>query len=178
MNPAWSIRTGRLVLSPVGWQDLPELQALKGDPAVYALMLGGVRGPAQVAAELAEDVMFWAARGVGMWLARPATGGAAVGLTGLHERPDGLGVGLRFAFRPETRGRGLAREAAGAALQFAHYHAGLERVVAVTRESNIASRTVLGSIGMRPCAAFVRDGHPMMVFESVVGPASGALEPV
>ncbi len=167
MNPAWVIRTGRLVLSPVGWQDLPDLQALKGDPRVFAQMLGGVRSPGQVAEELAQEVGFWAARGVGMWLARDAPDGAALGLTGLHERPDGRGMGLRFAFRPEVRGHGLAREAAGAALRFAHGQAGLPRVVAVAREGNFSSRVLLGAIGMRPCGAFKRDGHPMLVFESV-----------
>ncbi|HYZ61146.1 MAG TPA: GNAT family N-acetyltransferase [Acetobacteraceae bacterium] len=165
MNPPWAIRTGRLDLTPVGWQDMPDLCALKGDPLVYAAMLGGVRGPVQVAAELAEDTAFWARHGVGMWMVRE--NGAAIGLTGLHERPDGRGIGLRFALRPETRGRGLAREAAGAALRFAHDRARLGRVVAVARESNVASRTVLGAIGMRECDAFLRDGERMLVYESL-----------
>ena len=164
------IRTGRLVLSPVSWQDLPDLQALKGDPLVFGQMLGGVRSPGQVAEELAQDIAFWPAHGLGMWLARDAPGRAALGLTGVHERPDGRGMGLRFAFRPETRGRGLAREAAGAALRFAHDQAGLRRLVAVTRDSNFSSRVLLGAIGMRPCGTFERDSHPMLVFESVATP--------
>ena len=172
MNPAWRIQTGRLVLTPVGWQDLPDLEALKCDPRVYGPMLGGVRGPSQVAAELAQDTAFWAGRGVGIWMVRQEPNTAALGLTGLHERVDGRGTALRFAFRPEVRGRGLAREAAGAALRFAHDRAGLLRVVAVTRESNFASRTVLGAIGMRPCGTFDRDGSPMLLFESLARPRS------
>lgn len=166
MNPAWVIRTGRLVLTPVAWPDLPDLMALKADPSVYAQMLGGVRSPAQVRDELAAEQAFWGARGVGMWAARE-DGGALLGTTGLHERPDGLGMALRFAFRPEMRGRGLAREAAGSALRFAHDRAGLSRVVAVTRETNIASRTVLGAIGMRECDGFLRAGEHMLVYESL-----------
>lgn len=169
MNPAWVVRTGRLVLAPVGWTDLPDLIALKGDASVYAQMLGGVCGPARVRDELAAEQAFWAARGVGMWAVREAEGAALVGLTGLHERPDGLGVALRFAFRPEKRGRGLAREAAGAALRFAHDRAGLARVVAVTRETNLSARTVVGAIGMRWYAEFMRGGERMLVFESVAG---------
>ena len=168
MNPAWTIRTGRLVLTPVSWRDLPELVALKADPRVYALMLGGVRSPVQTAAELAAEIVFWAARGVGMWAARDGAGeGALSGIAGLHERPDGRGTALRFAFRAEVRGRGLAREAAGAALRFAHDRAHLARVVAVAREENFSSRTVLGAIGMRPCETFSRDGHRMILYESV-----------
>jgi RimJ/RimL family protein N-acetyltransferase len=166
MTPSWTIRTGRLVLNPVGWPDIADLCALKGDPTVYALMLGGVRSPVQVALELTEDTTFWARHGVGMWMARDLTG-QALGLTGIHERPDGRGIALRFAFRPEVRGRGLAREAAGAALRFAHDRARLARVVAVARESNISSRTVLGAIGMRRCDAFMRGGERVLIYESL-----------
>ena len=164
VNAAWVIRTGRLVLNPVGWRDLPELRALKGDPAIYAQMLEGVRNPGQVAAELAHDTAFWAKHGVGIWTVRERD--PLIGLTGIHERHDGLGMALRFAFDPAARGRGLAREAAGAALRFAHDQAGLKRVVAVARESNINSRTVLGAIGMRESGEFMRGRDRMLIFES------------
>jgi len=166
MNPSWHIRTGRLHLSPVGWGDLAELERLKGDPATYAQMLGGVRSPGQVAEELAADTQYWAARGVGMWVVRPVADGLALGLTGIHDRPDGRSPALRFAFTPASRGHGVGREAAGAALRFAH-DAGLGRVFAVAKDSNIASRTILGAIGMRTCDAFLRRGEMVTVYESV-----------
>ena len=46
MNPLWILRTARLVLTPVGGADLPDLRAIKADPRVFAIMLGGVRTPA------------------------------------------------------------------------------------------------------------------------------------
>ena len=167
MAPSWSIRTGRLALTPVGWRDIDDLYGLKSDPLVYASMLGGVRTPVQVTDELAEDTQFWARHGVGMWLVRDLRG-AMVGLTGLHERVDGRGIALRFALRAETRGRGMAREAAGAALRFAHDRAHIPRVVAVARENNFGSRTVLGAIGMRECETFTRGGETMLMFESLI----------
>ncbi len=166
LSPAWTIRTGRLLLAPVGWADREALRALKGDPGSFALMLGGVRTVAQADAELAEDLRFWSAHGAGMWTVRMPGEARLLGITGLHDRPDGRGVGLRFAFWPDVRGRGLASEAAGAALRFAHDRAGLRRVVAVSRESNLGSRMVLGAIGMRVCCEFRRDGERMLVFES------------
>ena len=105
-----------------------------------------------------------------MWSVREAVGGAFVGLTGFMRRPDGRGMALRFAFWPEAQGRGLAREAAGAALRFGHDRAGLERIVAVARETNFASRTVLGGIGMREAGGFVQGGHAMVLYESVRRP--------
>ena len=139
--------------------------ALKADPLVYGQMLGGVRSRWQAIDELSEDRITWAADGIGMFAIRERR--SFQGITGIHERPDGRGRALRFAVWPEARGRGLAREAASAALRFAHDQASLPRVVAVARSDNFGSRMVLGSIGMRECDAFLRDGHVMLVYESV-----------
>ena len=177
-NPAWMVRTARLVLSPVGGADLPDLCAIKSDPRVFAIMLGGVRSPVQAAEELAEDVVAWGANGFGMWAVRDVTGahpgGVFVGITGLEPRPDGRGVALRFGLFPEAQGRGLAREAAGAALRYGHGQARLARIVAVAREENFASRMVLGGIGMRACAGFVQQGQRMVLYESVAPPGGAA----
>jgi RimJ/RimL family protein N-acetyltransferase len=169
VNPAWIIRTGRLILLPVSGADLPELQAFKADPRVFALMLGGVRRPQESTAELAENVRAWGAFGFGIWTIREAADGRFAGITGLEHRPDGRGVALRFALWPEAQGRGLAREAAGAALRFGHNEARLQRIVAVARETNFASRTVLGSIGMREAGHFEQGGWRMILFESCGG---------
>jgi RimJ/RimL family protein N-acetyltransferase len=178
MNPLWIVRTARLVLTPVSGADLADLRAIKADPRVFAVMLGGVRTPVQSMDELAEDVIAWGANGFGMWAIREHDGPSPgfVGLTGLERRPDGLGVALRFALWPEAQGRGLAREAAGAALRFGHQQAGLRRIVAVARESNFASRTVLGGIGMTECGCFVQQGHRVVMFESIAEDAPSATE--
>jgi RimJ/RimL family protein N-acetyltransferase len=167
MSPFWILRTARLMLTPVSGADLPDLRAIKADPRVFAIMLGGVRNAAETAEDLANDVVAWGAQGYGIWGVREANGNRFVGFTGLQNRNDNRGVGLRFAFRPDVQGHGYAREAAGAALRFGHDQAGLRRIVGVAREANYASRTVLGSIGMVPCETFVQHGHPMVLFESV-----------
>jgi RimJ/RimL family protein N-acetyltransferase len=167
VNPSWIVRTGRMRLRPVSYADLADLVALKADPLVYAVMLGGVRTTAETAAELAEDIVFWGRHGVGIWAARAIESGRFLGQVGLHHRRDGHGIALRFAFAAATHGRGYASEAAGAALRFGHERAGLHRIVALARETNIASREVLGGIGMVVCDSFQRDGHRMLVYESV-----------
>jgi RimJ/RimL family protein N-acetyltransferase len=167
MNPTWIVRTARLLLTPVGGADLPDLRAIKSDPRVFAVMLGGVRNAVQAAEELADEVVAWGANGFGMWAIREIATGQFVGISGLERRPDGRGVALRFALWPEAQGRGMAREAAGAALRFGHEQAGLRRIVAVARENNTASRMVLGGIGMTECAGFVQQGYRMVLYESV-----------
>ena len=170
MNPSWVLRTARLLLMPVGGADLADLRAIKADPRVFAVMLGGVRSPEQTAEDLVEEVIAWGADGFGMWAVRERCSMTFVGVAGLERRPDGLGVALRFALWPEAQGRGLAREAAGAALRFGHELAGLRCIVAVAREDNFASRTVLGSIGMVERASFVQRGWQMVMYESLANP--------
>jgi RimJ/RimL family protein N-acetyltransferase len=171
MNPMWILRTGRLLLTPVSGADRNELRALKADPLVHAVMLGGVRSAQQTDEDLAEDVIHWGAHGYGIWAVRECSTNQLVGLTGLQARPDGRGIALRFAFRPQAQGRGLAREAAGAALRYGHERAGLRRIVAVAREENTASRQVLGSIGMRAEARFTQNGFTMLLYASMAEPA-------
>jgi RimJ/RimL family protein N-acetyltransferase len=167
MNPIWILRTGRLVLTPVGGADLPELRQIKADPQVFAVMLGGVRSAAETAEELACDVVAWGANGFGIWAVREAANNRFVGIAGLERRPDGRGVALRFALGPDAQGRGLAREAAGAALRFGHDRARLDRIIAVARESNVGSRGVLGAIGMTAREHFTQNGYAMVLFESL-----------
>jgi RimJ/RimL family protein N-acetyltransferase len=166
LNDHATLHTARLVLRPVCYADLADLCAIKADPRVFAVMLGGVRNAAQAGEELAADIAFWGAYGIGMWTVRE--NGRFEGLVGIIPRPDGRGLSLRFAFWPDGRGRGLAREAATAALRFAHERAGLRRIIAVAREDNVASRNLLGAIGMRECESFERNGQTMLVYESSV----------
>ena len=164
MNQAWVLRTARLVLTPVSGADLPDLRAFKADPSVFAVMLGGVRNYAQTAEDLAADVVNWGQNGFGVWAVRES--GRFVGIAGLDHRPDGRGVALRFAVSLEAQGRGLAREAAFAALRFGHDRAGLFRIIAVAREINFGSRLVLGGIGMRQVGTFLQRGYTMILYES------------
>ena len=166
MSPLWILRTARLVLTPVGGHDLPDLQTLKADPRVFAIMLGGVRNHAQIAGELANDVIAWGRDGYGIWSIREAASNGFVGIAGLESRPDGRGVALRFAVGPEAQGKGMAREAAAAALRFGHDRANLSRIVAIARETNIGSRMVLGTIGMTACETYQQQGQTMVVYES------------
>jgi RimJ/RimL family protein N-acetyltransferase len=163
---AWNLTSGRLRMAPVGYWDLQDLVALKGDPQAYGQMLGGVRGPVQVAEELAQEIQDWGKYGYGMWSVR-ALRGRFLGVTGLMHRPDGRGVAIRYAFWPQARGVGLASEAAGMALNYAHGVAGLERVIGVAAEQNLASRTVLGAIGMVEVDQFIRNGTLLLVYQSV-----------
>jgi RimJ/RimL family protein N-acetyltransferase len=161
-----TLTTARLSLLPPGREHLPDLIRLKSDERVFGFMLHGVRSPARTREELEDDMDFWLVRGYGTWSVFERATGDFLGICGLMERPDGRGVALRYALWPECRGKGYAREAASATLEFGH-RAGLARIIAVARASNAASIAVMHDIGMRICGDFQHQGHAMLVFESV-----------
>ena len=161
-----TLTTARLSLLPPGREHLPDLIRLKTDERVFGFMLHGTRSPERTKEELEDDMEFWLVRGYGTWSVFERATGEFLGIAGLMERPDGRGVALRFALWPECRGKGYAREAAAAALEFGH-RAGLKRIIAVARESNTASRGVLSDIGMREAGEFRHQGHRMLLFESL-----------
>ena len=161
-----TLTTARLSLLPPGREHLPDLIRLKADERVFGFMLHGTRSPERTKEELEDDMEFWLVRGYGTWSVFERATGEFLGIAGLMERPDGRGVALRFALWPECRGKGYAREAAAAALEFGH-RAGLKRIIAVARESNLASRGVLSDIGMKEAGEFRHQGHRMVLFESV-----------
>jgi len=161
-----SITTARLSMLPPGHEHLDELVRLKADERVFGYMLHGVRTPQRTAEELEDDIDFWQVRGYGTWSVFLRATGDFLGIAGLMERSDGRGVALRYGLWPECRGHGYAREAAAAALAFGH-RAGVPRIIGVARDSNAASRAVMGDIGMRECGEFHNRGHRMVVFESL-----------
>ena len=166
LKSARIVTTGRLMMIPPGKENLPDLIRLKADEGAFGLMLHGTRTPDRAAEELEDDIDFWEVRGYGTWCVFERESGTFLGICGLMERPDGRGVALRYALWPQSRGRGYAREAARAAIAFGHA-AGLDRIIAVARFTNHASRGVLEDIGMRPCGDFRHKGHHMLVFESL-----------
>jgi RimJ/RimL family protein N-acetyltransferase len=166
MLSPWRLATARLNLTPVAPADLRDISALKADPRAFAPMLGGVRSRLQSAEELAEDIRFWGENGFGMWSVRARAGNAFMGIAGLMQRPDGRGIALRFALWPSARGVGLASEAAGAALRYAHEIAGLGQVIAIAREDNFSSRMVIGAIGMTEIDRFNADGATRLIYQS------------
>ncbi|CAI3930246.1 GNAT family N-acetyltransferase [Commensalibacter papalotli (ex Botero et al. 2024)] len=162
------IYTPRLILSPIGWADIEDVTALKTDSQAFGHMLGGVRTSLKVAIEMGEDTVYWGCHRIGMYVVRENIKfghSRFLGITGIHNRPDGRGYALRFSLWPWAQGRGYAREAAYAVLTEAHAR-GHDRIVAVAKEDNIPSRRVLGGIGMVVEDVFFRHENKMIMYVS------------
>jgi RimJ/RimL family protein N-acetyltransferase len=120
---------------------------------------------AGVAARLAADEGHWAEHGFGPWSLLERDGEELVGRGGLQwTQVDGiLEVELPWTIASEHWNRGLATEAARAALAWAG-ELGLAEVVALITPDNVPSRRVAEKIGMREAGRAEHGGLPHLVF--------------
>ena len=144
--------TQRLSIRPFTLDDVDFIVALLNDPAWLAHIGDrGVRDAHAARGYLLEGPLAAQARhGFALWaVERCEAPGRPVGMCGLIRREGLDDVDLGYAFLPEGRGRGYAREAAAAVLTHGFDALGLRRIVAITTLDNTASGRVLEAIGMR-----------------------------
>jgi RimJ/RimL family protein N-acetyltransferase len=75
--------------------------------------------------------------------------GETIGAAGLQPLESGPEIEVGYRFLKEHWGHGYATEAAEASIAFGFDELGLDRIVAVALESNVASRRVLEKCGLR-----------------------------
>jgi RimJ/RimL family protein N-acetyltransferase len=144
------LETTRLTLRPLELSDAPFIFELVNDPG-WLRYIGdkNVRNLEDARRYLGEGPLaMYASRGHGLWLAT-LKDGAAIGLCGLIKRDSLDDVDLGYAFLPQYRGQGYAREAATACLAYGFDALRLPRIVAITSQDNHASGRLLEQIGMR-----------------------------
>lgn len=149
-------------MRPASDADLADLTALMADPDVAGRLYHGVLDAAAAAALLETFEDTWRAHGYGMWSLRRRGGGAFVGVCGLWNRDDGLGVATRVAIARAAWGQGFAAEAGQAILRYAFEVAGLQRLVSITRASNPVAQRVLSRIGWRLEETLEKDGRTIL----------------
>jgi RimJ/RimL family protein N-acetyltransferase len=147
------LRTSRLRLRPFTEADATAHLALYRDPEVTRQLGGGPFVGDQIAARsrraVDRFVRHWAEKGFGVFAVEELQTGRFLGQCGLST-VDELGeVEVLYALERAAWGRGLATEAARAAVACGFDRAGLARIVAVTRPEHTRSRAVLEKLGMR-----------------------------
>ena len=99
--------------------------------------------------QLALLIGHWELRGFGLWAVEERASGGFIGRIGCHE-PDGWpGFELGYVLAREAWGRGLAREGAAAALDFARRELGRDTIISLIRPANRASIAVAEHFGAR-----------------------------
>lgn len=85
--------------------------------------------------------------GFGMWLLELKSSGRPVGVCGLVDRDGFEGIDLGYALLKDFRGKGIAREAAGAVLAFNVETLGITSLFAIVSPDNEPSKSLLKAIG-------------------------------
>ncbi len=154
------LETERLVLRDWRNDDAEDFHRLHEDPQVMAT-LGPVRGM-DYTVSLIADLQNRSRRNDGFtfWATERRIDKRVIGFCGLdrgHEGPivGELEIGWRLA--RDCWGRGYAREAALACIDWASHHYSHERIVAITAAVNTRSRGLMMRLGMQH--------HPQMDFD-------------
>ena len=154
------VETPRLILRTFEDRDMDDIAAISADMRVMRYMGGQTYTREQVARRMEYLNAYRERTGWAMWVVEDKATGRYAGECGLIPvaRPgcdprdyDTRGPQIEVGYRvhPDHQGRGLAREAAAAALRVGFEQRGLSRILAVTDPENIPSRVVLLAIGMR-----------------------------
>jgi len=166
------LRTGRLLLRPWRTADLDPFAAMNADPEVmehFPAMLS----PGQSAALVERIARCFDEQGYGLWAVELPGEASFAGFVGLAP------VDLEVAFAPAVElgwrlarvfwGRGIATEAASAAVDFAFEQLRLPDLVSYTAVRNQRSRRVMERLGMvrDPAEDFL---HPLLAASDPLAP--------
>jgi RimJ/RimL family protein N-acetyltransferase len=143
------LSTDRLDLRLFSYEDAPFFFELLNDPD-WLQFIGdrGVRTLDDARGYIERGLAMYQRLGFGLWLVERREDRAALGICGLIKRDSLQDVDIGFAFLPQFRRQGYAREAALATLAYGKNTVLLRRMVAITSPDNEPSAGVLRAIGM------------------------------
>ncbi|WP_205324907.1 GNAT family N-acetyltransferase [Glycomyces sp. YM15] len=167
-----TLETPRLILRRWREGDIAPMAAVNADPEVMRWIRdGSVRDERQTREGIRAWEDEWESHGFGLFAVELRSTGELAGFTGLavpHFLPEILpAVEVGWRLGRAHWGRGLATEAAAAAVRFAFEERGLERIVSVAQVGNDASERIMVKLGMRLFRETVSPaaGRPVRVFE-------------
>ena len=91
----------------------------------------------------------WREHGFGVWAVFEKEDARFIGRCGLRHKPEFDGIELLYAFEKAAWGRGYAREAGTAALDYGFNEAGLSEIIAFALPENTGSVAVMKKLGLR-----------------------------
>ncbi|MCM3921610.1 GNAT family N-acetyltransferase [Frankia sp. AiPs1] len=143
-----TLTTERLTLRPLDNADVSGFVEIWSDPE-FTRYIGGRCDPDSVWHAMAGNIGCWALTGVGPWAVVEQSTGTLVGRAGLWTEPGWPGIEAVWFIRRDRWGRGYAREAATAAIDWVFaQRPDLAEVVSIILPENAASVRVAERLGM------------------------------
>jgi RimJ/RimL family protein N-acetyltransferase len=158
-----TLTTSRLSLRRWREDDVPAMAAINADPEVMRWIGAGT--PIEenaTAAGTARSEQHWKTHGFGLFAVEIRATGQLAGFTGLNTPyllPEVLpAVEIGWRLGRQFWGRGIATEAARAALDFGFTDRGLDRIVSIHKVGNDTSGRIMQKLGMQ-LDREITDGH-------------------
>jgi RimJ/RimL family protein N-acetyltransferase len=144
------IETARLHLRPLTLQDLENLAQIYGDPEVMRYRLHPEPATrAQTQESLTQMIAHWQRYGFGRWATIEKATQTLIGHCGLEILTGTPEVEVNYLLDRPHWGKGLATEAAQKLVRYGFETLGRDRLVALAKPENYASRRVMEKIGMQ-----------------------------
>lgn len=144
-----TLETDRLRLLPVSIDHVDTLHQIWTDADVRRYLWDDVEIDRQTAAAVVDqNLSDWSSRRYGLWLITDKQTNDAIGFVGFRSSEDANEPELLFGVLPGSWHRGIATEAAVAALRYLFEDVGASAAWAATDPPNTASVRVMERIGM------------------------------
>lgn len=160
-----TLETERLILRPFAAEDIDAYAAMCADAEVMRFMGDrGVLAREDAWRQLAMLAGHWSLRGYGMWALQERATGAFIGRAGLHYPEGWPDREVAWALARPFWGRGLACEAARAALSHAFGVLDWDRAVSLIDPGNSRSARLAERLGMAPSGTVQLRGHTVGLY--------------
>lgn len=144
------VTTDRLFLRQFSREDMDAYGGIMGDYEVGKWFPKGQGYTREEARKSLDNIMdHWAKNGFGIWAIADKITRVLLGRCGLNLIAETSEVEVDFVIARSYWGRGYATEAAKAALVYGFEILKLNRIIALAKPDNTASRRVIEKIGMR-----------------------------
>jgi ribosomal-protein-alanine N-acetyltransferase len=147
------IETARLRLRHFTLDDFDTLFRLYSNTEVMRYL--SPRTKEQTQASLLKHIQHWQKHNFGMWAVVHKDSGTMIGRCGLGFLDNTPEVELGYVLDKSYWNMGLGTEASHATLKYGFLTVQLDRIVAIARPENIASRRVIEKVGMK----YQKDAH-------------------
>jgi len=153
------LRTERLILTTWQISEWTAFRPIAKDPEVMRYITGGIPwSDAEVQSFVDRQVKVYAERGYCRWKVIEQPTGEVIGFCGPGLWRDGWEPEIGWWLARRCWGRGLATEAAWAALGDAFERVRLNRLISVAMPANTASLRIMEKLGLRFESEFESDG--------------------
>jgi ribosomal-protein-alanine N-acetyltransferase len=153
------VKTERLILEPWRSSDWQAFRPIATDVEVMRYITGGIPWTdEQIQNFVNHQVILYSERGFCRWKLVEASTGDLIGFCGPGIWRDAPDPEIGWWLARHHWGRGLATEAARAALQDALDRVRLERIISIAMPDNTASIGIMKKLGLQFDAEFESDG--------------------